>query len=546
MAQPLLAAAQMRALERAAIDSGAVSGLELMERAGAGTVAATLLEWPDLRDGPHRAVVLCGPGNNGGDGYVVARLLRARGWGVACFLYGDPAKLPPDARTNYERWVTAGGKDPAPIEQAIDELEGATPTLIVDALFGTGLTRPVSALGGLLGAVSEVIRMRPHRVAGRAPAGDWPRLVAIDVPSGLCADSGRVLGRDPAVEGGGPEECLATTADLTCAFHALKLGHVLADGVSRCGRTRVIDIGLGNDRDGSEVTLIDGAPRLAKRQGHKFSHGHALILAGGVGRGGAARLAARAALRVGAGLVTVAPPPAALIENACRLDAIMLRALRDADAFAELLRDDRLSALCLGPGLGLGEREAALVAGAVSSGLPTVLDADALTLIARDPGLAGMVHDRCVLTPHMGEFARLAPDLAARLTSPAESGPAYSKLDAARDLAARLGATVLLKGPDTVIAAPSGRAAIHSAASGREAPWLATAGAGDVLAGLVGGLLARGFDPMAACEAAAWLHVEAARSFGPGLIAEDLPEMLPKILCDMEKGEESRVGSTSG
>jgi hydroxyethylthiazole kinase-like uncharacterized protein yjeF len=336
-------------------------------------------------------------------------------------------------------------------------------------------------------------------------------------------------------------------AELTITFHGVKPGHLLGDGPALCGKLVRVDIGLPRKQatwglrrrlfsDPGLAVRLSTPPRpaFAKSSGHKFDHGHALVLAGGVGRGGAARLAARAALRIGAGLVTVAPPPAALIENASRMDAIMLRAVRDADALAALLEDARLNALCLGPGLGTGEREAALVAAAVSSGRSAVLDGDALTLIARDTALAARLHEACVLTPHMGEFARLAPDLAERLNAPAETGPAFSKLDAARDLAARLGCTVLLKGADTVIADPSGRASIHAAAYGREAPWLATAGAGDVLAGLVAGLIARGFGTMQACEAAAWLHVEAARTFGPGLIAEDLPERLPAVLRALE------------
>ncbi len=270
---------------------------------------------------------------------------------------------------------------------------------------------------------------------------------------------------------------------------------------------------------------------LRKDEGqHKYDHGHALVLAGGVGRGGAARLAARGALRVGAGLVTLACPPAALIENAARLDAIMLRPLRDAEALAEMLADARVNALCLGPGLGLDAREAALLRAGLRAGRTAVLDADALTLIAQEPELFAALHPGCVLTPHMGEFARLFPDIAERLSAPASNGPAFSKLDAARAAAARAGCTVLVKGPDTVIADPDGRAVVSAAFAERAVPWLATAGSGDVLAGLVAGLLARGFAPMRAARTAVFLHLEAARAFGPGLIAEDLPDMLPRVL----------------
>ena len=316
--------------------------------------------------------------------------------------------------------------------------------------------------------------------------------------------------------------------------------------------------------------------RLAKREDqHKYAHGHALVLSGGPGMGGAARLAARGALRIGAGLVTIGCPPQALAENAARLDAVTLRPLEDGGALADVLADRRITALCLGPGLGTGAREAGLVAVAlglpvpgltrdpdsaglygrpvgpgsrqggapVSRALPLplvgrgegwgarsmVLDADALTILSQHPELFAALHKGCVLTPHAGEFARLFPDIAAKLAEPATKGPAFSKVDAAREAAARAGCVVLYKGPDTVIADPSGRCAINSAHYDRATPWLATAGSGDVLAGFITGLLARGFDPFDAACTAAWLHVEVARRFGPGLIAEDLPEQLPAV-----------------
>lgn len=262
---------------------------------------------------------------------------------------------------------------------------------------------------------------------------------------------------------------------------------------------------------------------------HKYSHGHALMLSGGVGRGGAARLAARGALRVGAGAVTVGCPPAALIENAAQLNAIMLSAVKDADGLKGILEDDRINALCIGPGLGLSEESAGLVEAGLMSGRAIVLDADALTLMARDASLLGALHQTCVLTPHAGEFARLFPDIAEKLDAPAMKGPAFSKVDATREAAKRAGCVVLFKGPDTVIADPSGRCSINASVYERAAPWLATAGSGDVLAGFITGLLARGFNPMQAAEMGAWLHTECALSFGPGLIAEDLPEELPNV-----------------
>jgi ADP-dependent NAD(P)H-hydrate dehydratase / NAD(P)H-hydrate epimerase len=505
----LLTAAQMRAIERAAIDSGEVTGLDLMERAGRGVVEA-ILEWrPELATAPHRAVVLCGPGNNGGDGFVVARLLHQRGWEVEVFLYGDEAKLPPDAAENCRRWRAMGEVR----ETDCGAVHACRANIYVDALFGTGLSRPLP--GEALDALSVLDERRALDGAG---------IVAVDVPSWLCADSGRVLG-GPAILG----------HDLTVTFHRPKVGHSLEPGAHLSGRLALVDIGLSDASSHRErVERVDRGgswlPIAAKHSSlHKFAHGHALVLSGGPGKGGAARLAARGALRIGAGLVTVGCPPAALIENAARLDAIMLRPVAGAEGLAEVLADDRINALCLGPGLGL-ERARQLVPVALGAKRATVLDADALTVFAEDPSaLFALLHPRCVLTPHMGEFGRLFPDLKAKLDAPATRGPAYSKVDAAREAAARAGCVVLLKGPDTVIADPEGRCAINSAHYERSAPWLATAGSGDVLAGFIAGLLARGFPPMQAAETAAWLHVECALAFGPGLIAEDIPEQLPAV-----------------
>ncbi|MCA0919686.1 NAD(P)H-hydrate dehydratase [Pseudooceanicola nanhaiensis] len=492
----LLTGAQMRQLERTEIDSGRVTGARLMERAGRAVVGACLRAWPELATGTHRAEVLCGPGNNGGDGFVIARRLAERGWSVRLRLLGDVTRLPPDAARMAALWRPLGAI--LPLEAPAPEKR---PDLVVDALFGTGLARPLS------GTAADL-------VAGLRGA----RVVAVDIPSGLCADSGRVLGQ-------------AVRADLTVSFHAAKQGHFLGEGPALCGRLEVADIGLPQGAVPGALPLAEpDTEALSKRQGAKFDHGHAVMLAGGVGHGGAARMAARAALRVGAGLVTLAPPPAALIENAARLDAVMLHALRDGAALTDWLQDRRIRALGLGPGLGLGAREAGLVAAALDWGGPLVLDADALTLLSRDAALAARLHEGCLLTPHLGEFRRMFPDLAAQLTEPATSGPAVSARDVAEAAAERCGAVVLLKGPATVIAAPGGGVWLSDACYDRAAPDLATAGSGDVLAGLALGLLARGMAPAAAATTAAWLHVECGRALGPGLIAEDLPEALPGVL----------------
>jgi hydroxyethylthiazole kinase-like uncharacterized protein yjeF len=513
----LLSAKQMRAIERAAIDAGAVTSLDLMERAGRGVVAA-MLEWrPDFAHAPRRALVLCGPGNNGGDGFVVARLLKERGWEVRLRLYGRPPsevdRLPADAAANARRWSEMGEIEPL----GLDPLPGDF-DVCIDAIFGTGLTRD---LGEDLVGIIEGME--------RAGADARSRMICVDVPTGLCSDSGRQ--RPTSIAGA-----------LTVTFHRAKLGHHLADGPERCGRLVVADIGLGNDATPRAVRAVGAvgavgvnAPGALHRLGktaraHKYGHGHALVLSGGVGRGGAARLAARGALRIGAGLVTVGCPPAAVIENAGALHAVMLAPVADADALRALIAARRIGAVCIGPGFGHGERLRALIGALAEAGQPLVVDADAISEFAGDPEtLFSMLHGDCVLTPHAGEFGRLFPDLRDRLHAPPGEAPGFSKVDATRAAAARAGCVVLFKGPDTVVADPAGRAAIGSAAYERAAPWLATAGSGDVLAGFAVGLLARGLGAFDAAETAAWLQVECALAFGPGLIAEDLPERLPSV-----------------
>lgn len=500
----LLTGTQMRALERAAIASGAASGAALMERAGAGIAAAIRTRWPV----PGRVLVICGPGNNGGDGYVAARHLAGAGWDVRLHRVGTAGSADSDAGRARAGWLAAGGDERACPPEGADF---AGNPVVVDALFGTGLSRPPA--GEMLAAIEAM-----HRFT--APG----RLVAVDILSGICADSGRDLT-------GLLSE--ASPAGLTVTFHRAKVGHWLDLGAQIRGPLGVVDIGLaaGSAPVPTHELAMPSSALHKRGAGHKFTHGHALVLAGPPGRGGAARLAARAALRIGAGLVTVGCPPSALVEHAARLDAVMLRAVADAGGLAAVLRDGRITALALGPGLGLGERMGALVACALADGRPAVLDADALTLLARGPEPPRALHGACVLTPHVGEFARLFPDISARLAVPATGGPAFSKVDAAREAAARTGAVVLFKGADTVIAAPDGRVAINTACGARAAPWLATAGTGDVLAGMVCGLLARGLAAFPAAVTAAWMHLECALAFGPGLIAEDIADQVPKVLA---------------
>ena len=543
----LLTAAQMREIEQAAIASGSVTGLELMELAGRGVVDAVFEEWPELAKTPHRAVVLCGPGNNGGDGFVVARLLKEAGWEVEVFLYGDAEKLPPDAEVNYEIWCKADKVSPLIFAKVLGAVR---PDLIVDAVFGIGLSRPLpDDVTQSLNRGRKTIWKKQHQI----------KTVAVDCPSGLDLDTGMIPTdvdvNDPDAD---PWPSTLNFADLTVTFHSPKVGHYLGLGPQFCGKLRVIDIGLdprGRDRsmlgqtpDPERTCLIEpvfaGRPLPAhiwplshlskyRGQGHKFDHGHVVAFVGGAGRGGAGRLAARAALRVGAGVVTVVCPPDALAENACQLSAIMLRALPEGAALDTVV-DRRASSFCIGPGLGIGAQTRDLVGQVLRRRAgdddwrdpAVVIDADALGAFADDPSvLFAQTHARTILTPHEGEFERLFPDLALSQRA------ARSKVDVVRAAAERAGCVVLLKGVDTVIACPGGGASVHSATGPREVPWLATAGAGDVLAGMIAGLAAGsatgGVFNLA--EVAVWLHVECARSFGPGLIAEDLPEELPKV-----------------
>jgi len=484
----ILTVAEMGEADRRAIEGG-VPGMELMERAGRAVADAAMAIAAGL---PGRSVlVACGPGNNGGDGLIAARLMREAGFGVTVSLAGDPAKLKGDAATAFARW---GGPVARP-----DMVEPARFGLIVDALFGAGLGRAIDgALAAHVGAIN----------ASGAP------VIAVDLPSGVNGDTGAVMG-------------VAVQAIASVTFFRLKPGHLLYPGRELCGRTIVADIGipaavLGEIRprtfaNGPALWLPD--LKRPRTDGHKYSRGHALVVSGPATRTGAARLAARAALRAGAGLVTVASPAGALDENAAQLTAIMLARCDGAGDLAAILADRRIGALVLGPGLGVGEATRDVVRAALAAGRACVLDADALTSFEAAPDeLFGSIRESpgaTVLTPHGGEFARLFAGVDAR-----------HKLAAARAAAAASGAVVVFKGPDTVIAAPDGRAAINANAP----PWLATAGAGDVLAGIAGGLLAQGMEPFEAACAAVWMHGQAASDFGPGLIAEDLEMQLPAVL----------------
>ena len=493
----ILGIAEMAAADAGAIAAG-IPGSELMANAGAAVAEALTARFVRAP-----AIVLCGPGNNGGDGFVVARRLARAGWSVRVALLGSRERLRGDAATAAAAWTGTT----LVLEPTV--LEGAG--LVVDALFGAGLARP---LEGVALATIEAVQ-----TAGLP-------VVAVDVPSGVDGDTGQVLGA-------------AARATLTVTFHRPKPGHLLLPGRALAGELVVADIGIPDHvtaRPGIRLWANDRRlwqSHLPRRTAasHKYSHGHALVLGGGVASSGASRMAARAALRAGAGLVTVVCPEAALATHAAQLTAVMVAPFADQAGFTRQLEDPRRTAILLGPGAGVGQALCQRVIAALASGRACVLDADALTSFADRPDqLFGAIAGPCLLTPHEGEFRRLF-DLEG------------DKLTRARAAAARSGAVVLLKGADTVIAAPDGRAVIQPDAPAT----LATAGSGDVLGGIALGLLAQGMPVFEAAAAAVWLHVGAAQDLGPGLIAEDLIEALPAVLARLQaRGARAVAGAPEG
>lgn len=460
--------------------------LTLMEKAGRAVADAIEARWAPLT-----VAVLCGPGNNGGDGFVVARLLRERGWDVRLALLGRRDALKGDAAAMAARW---SGSDEALSSTMFDDV-----TLIVDALFGAGLSRP---LDGDVAALAKALNKSAIPV------------VAVDVPSGIVGDTGQAL------------DGLSIAADLTVTFFRKKPAHVLSPEI--CGEIVVADIGIPVAAlDEIKPTLFENGPAQwaypwPQPKGYKYSRGHCVVVSGPAHATGAARMAARAALRVGAGLVSVASPEDAVATNAAHLTAVMIKPFDGAGELSVLLKDERLNSVVIGPGCGTGKETKAMVAAVLATKAAVVLDADALTVFKDDPSaLFKQVREPCVLTPHDGEFERIFPGLLKK---------SASRIDAARDAAKTAGCTVLLKGSDTVIAAPDGRAIVNT----HSTPMLATAGSGDVLSGLIGGLMAQKLDSFKAAAMAAWLHGDAALRFGPGLIAEDLPELLPEVLSALK------------
>lgn len=490
----LLTPEQMQEVDRRAIAGGPLSGYDLMRNAGAAVAAATLKRFPAMT----HVDVLCGPGNNGGDGYVAARVLAASGVPVALWASAAPRKGSDAALAAADCEIAA---------QPLDAFDGSSNGIVIDALFGAGLDRP------LAGAAEHAIRL--------VDALGLP-VVSVDMPSGVSGLTGQPLGA-------------AFSADLTVTFVRKKPGHLLQPGRQRCGELVVADIGISDDIIADMGLLVsENAVRLWRAvlpsptlDTYKYRRGHVGVFSGGPASTGAARLAAMAAGRIGAGAVTMLSPADALSINAAHLTSTILRQTEGLDDVMAFMAERRPQALVFGPGLGLNSKAGRLglemIDVLVDVDTAIVFDADAITGFAgqpdaffsamrRAPGLSG------ILTPHDGEFARLFPDLG--------SGKEPSKLERARKAAARSGCTIVYKGADTVIASPDGRAAINTNGT----PLLATAGSGDVLSGLIAGLVAQGMPAFEAACAAVWIHAESANAFGPGLIAEDLPQAVIPVL----------------
>jgi hydroxyethylthiazole kinase-like uncharacterized protein yjeF len=485
----VLTTAEMERADRLTIAAG-TPGFALMMSAGQ-AVAEAAMEL--VEEGS--ILVVAGRGNNGGDGFVAAAELAARGREVSVILLCERDSLQGDAASAARGW-----KHPVlPFNpQAIGK-----PALIIDALFGAGLNRPVKG--------------DPYEMIEAINANGAP-VLSVDLPSGINGTSGVVMG-------------VAIRATETVTFFRKKPAHLLLPGRIHCGVVRVADIGIDAPvLDEIAPRTFENLPQLwhgafpvPRIDGHKYARGHAIVMSGDLATTGAARMSARAALRAGAGLVTVASPRDALAVNASALTAVMVQATDTVVEFAELLHDKRLNACVIGPGAGVGERTCDFVLTALSAKRHLVLDADALTSFAGAPdrlfeAIKSEPDPQLVLTPHEGEFPRLFSDIS-------NKHPLRSKLERVRAAAERSSAVVLLKGPDTVVASPDGRAAIAANAP----PWLATAGAGDVLAGMIAGMLAQGAPAFEAACIGAWMHGEAAREAGPGLIAEDLSETLPAV-----------------
>ncbi len=498
---------EMAACDHRAIQQGPFDGLGLMHRAGAAVASAILARYADAS----RFDVLCGPGNNGGDGYVVAEMLRRSGVEVAIYSDGAP-------RDGSDAALAAKGCSVWP--QPLGAFNPVKGSVVVDAIYGAGLARPLAAN---VKRVIDLVRGVP--------------VVAVDLPSGVSGTTGEVLGG------------AAFQAEVTITFVRKKPGHLLLPGKLLCGEVVVADIGIPDSIvDDIAVRCCENGPELwlplipqPAIDAHKYARGHVAVFSGGATATGAARLSAMAAARTGAGAVTLLSPQDALAANAAHLTSIMLRKCNTVDEAIAFFAERQPAAIVYGPGLSpeaeTGQHLLELLDRA-SPVPPAVVDASALTSLAKEPDLLlppfGGRASSLVITPHEGEFARLFPDL--------NRDEHPSKLERARLAARRIDGVLVYKGPDTVVAGPDGRAVINT----NGVPWLATAGSGDVLSGIIAGLLAQNMPPFEAACAAVWIHAEAARRFGAGLIAEDLPLMLPKVFRQLQMHVDNRTTARGG
>lgn len=467
---------KMQAVDRCAIESG-IDSLALMERAGAAVSAAVLKFWPVIR----RAVILCGPGNNGGDGHIAARYLAQSGVPIVRFGFD------PKAGTDATLALAAFPGDVS----SLASYQPQAGDVVIDALFGAGLDRPLT---GNVAALIELI------ASAKLP------ILAVDLPSGLNGRTGRPTGA-----------CFR--ADRTVTFAGPKPGHVLMPGRQLCGPVEVADIGvparlLTNENHIwiNHRALYEEFLPAADAASHKYTRGHLGVFSGPLISGGAARMAADAGLRAGAGLVTLACPPSAVLTQASHLTAVMLRSVMDISGVETWLEDGRLKAFVLGPGFGDCQRAIEYAQAIARHTRALVLDADALSAFAeRHDDLAALGEKtELILTPHEGEFRRLFGALAI--------DDNLSKIERAQMAASLINGVVVYKGADTVIAAPDGRAAVNTDGP----PWLATAGSGDVLAGIVGAYLAQGMPAFEAACAGVARHSAAGIMAGSGMTAEDL------------------------
>lgn len=464
-----------------------VSGQVLMNNAGEAAARTITQNWA-----PREAAVLCGPGNNGGDGWIIAQRLRDKGWAVRVFTLAHVSGLSGDAA-----WAASGWSGPV---HPLSACRLSDHALIVDALFGAGLNRPLEGEAARLAQESQ---------------GYAGVCVAVDTPSGLSGD--KAAGQGPVFR-----------ADLTITFHRFKPAHLLSPGRGLCGEVVLCGIGIpdGWSQRAAQCAALNH-PDLWRVPGasvdqdaHKHSRGRLCVLAGGRGATGAARLAARAAQIGGAGFVTVLSGQGALNEIASSSESLVARQYEADAPFSDVLEHHRASAAVIGPGAGISARLKAQVRSACDLKIPLVLDADALSVFEDVPeALFERLHETCVLTPHGGEYARLFPDLT-------EAAHAGNKIERTREAARRCGAVVVFKGADTVIAAPDGEVWVNVHASAR----LATAGTGDVLAGLIGAFLAQGAPAQEAACAAVYIHGDAGRRLGPGGTADTVLAQLPQAL----------------